>query len=502
MDLMKILIANIPTQTTLNDGSEKYFIKAGSRWPFSTIKKRDEIPAYLPFPFYLSYTSALLKKEGLDVFVVDGIGANLTEEEYFKKFKKINPEVILIESQTPTINHDLTMLKKMKDLIPKLKIILSGPHPTVYAKDILKENNFVDVILLREYEFSCLNVINADFKTAELKKIKNVAFRDGKKIVINETELTDVDKLPFPDRDSFPMTDKPNLSVYWDGFCQLKPCIQMHASRGCPFRCNFCLWNQVMYCNKSYRPINAKKVVDEMHLCIKKYNAKEIYFDDDTFTGNKKHVLDICSEIIKRKIKIKWSCMGDAMITDEEMIDKMHKAGCIGIKFGVESSSREILQEIGKPINFEKIKIFLRECSKRKIKTHGTFTFGIMGETKETMKNTLEYAKKIDVDSVQFSITTPFPGTRYFDKMDKEGKIMSKNWEDYDGSSKSIVDFGKLSASEIEDFCGKAKREWLNHKKKDTRWMKRQAFFQIRSSFNQGPSYFILVIRKFMRLLR
>ncbi|MBN2546814.1 MAG: radical SAM protein [Spirochaetes bacterium] len=498
---MKILIANIPTQISISDINEKYFIKSGSRWPFSVIKKREEKSCYIPFPFYLAYTSSLLKKEGFDVFVLDGVGANFSESQYFNKFKKIMPDIILIESQTPTISYDLKMLKKMKKINPSLKILLAGPHPTTFYNQLLKDNSFINIILLREYEIPCLEVIKSNFNIKKLKKIKGIAFRDNKKIIMNDAELLNIEKLPFPDRFSFPLSDKPNLSVYWDGFCQLKPCIQMHASRGCPFRCNFCLWNQVMYCNKQYRPFNVKKIVDEMEFCVKKFNAKEIYFDDDTFTGNKNHVIDFCKEVIRRKLKIKWSCMGDAMITDKEMINFMHKAGCIGIKFGVESSSKKILNEIGKPLDFNKVKIFLQECSKRKIKTHATFTFGIMGETKETMQKTLDYAKNIDVDSVQFSITIPFPGTRYFDKMDQEGKILSKNWEDYDGSNKSIVDFGTLSNKEIEDFCSHAKQNWLKHKKNDFKWLRRQIFFQIRSSFNQGAGYFINKLKKFINLI-
>ncbi len=500
---MKILIANIPTQIPLGNGKEKYFIKAGSRWPFSLCKKREEpmIGGYLPFPFYLAYTSALLKKNNFNVYSIDCVALNYSEEDFIKKFQDIFPDVIVIESQTPTIKYDLEMISKMKKINKKLRVILAGPHPTVFAKQILKEYKDVDIILLREYEFSCLEVMKSDFKVSKMEKIKGVAFRKGNRIIFNEAELVDVDKLPFPDRDSFPLPEKPDPSIYHD-FERFKPSVQMHASRGCPFRCNFCLWNQVMYLNKSYRPRDPKNIVDEIEYCIKKYNVKEVYFDDDTFTGNKQHVLEFCKEIRKRKLKIKWSCMGDAMITDKEMIHEMYKAGCIGIKFGVESGNKKILKNIEKPINFSRIIKFLEECSKRHIKTHATFTFGIMGETRRTMQQTLDMAKKLDVDSVQFSITTPFPGTRYFDKMEKEGKILSKNWEDYDGSSKSIVDFGELSGKEVEDFCGKAKERWLQHKKKDLRWVKRQIIFTLQSSFNQGPRFFLNKTKKFIRLFK
>jgi anaerobic magnesium-protoporphyrin IX monomethyl ester cyclase len=375
--------------------------------------------------------------------------------------------------------------------------MLAGPHPTIFAQEILNKNPFVDVILLREYEFSCLATLKSNFDKKKMRNIKGIAFKDRNKFIKNESELIDVNKLPFPDRENVPIENKASPYVYWDDFCQLKPCIQMHASRGCPFRCNFCLWNQVMYCNKEYRPINAEKIVDEIEYCKKKYNAKEIYFDDDTFTGNKKHVLEICDEIKKRKIKIKWSCMGDAMITDTEMIDAMHKAGCIGIKFGVESADKKILQKIGKPINFEKIDNFLKECSKRKIKTHATFIFGMIGETRKSMKKTLDYVKDIDIDSVQFSVAVPLPGTRYYDEMDKKGRVLSKNWRDYDGKH-SIVNF-ELPNKEVEDFCANAVKKWSKHKKKDIKWLKRKMFFILRSTLNQGPRYFLQKSKSFFK---
>ena len=476
---MKIMLANIPTQILMPGGKEKYFVKAGCRWPYSITKHRNKSIDYKPFPFYLAYTSSLLKSEGYEVIVLDAVTLNYSEKRFKDKFRKYMPDVIVTESQTPTIKHDLRTLEGLKKIHPDVKIILCGPHPTTFAESILKKNKIVDVVLLREYEFSCLGVIKSNFKG--LEKIAGVAFRKGKKIVKTEPVEVDVNKLPFPDRDSFPSTESPDVRVYWDGFCQLRPAIQLHASRGCPFRCNFCLWNQVMYANKPYRPIDAKRVVEEMIHVKKRYGANEIYFDDDTFTGNKEHVLSICREINKRKLNVRWSCMGDAMITDKEMLDAMASAGCIGIKFGVEAGNKEVLKAINKPIDFDKIRTFTKVCAGRKIKTHATFTFGAIGETRESMRQTLEYAKSLDIDNIQFSITTPFPGTRYFETMDNKGRILTKDWEKYDGTNSSVVDFGVLSSEEVVAFYKKAHSEWLKHKKKDYRWLLRKVYFNLRS---------------------
>ncbi len=450
-------------------------MRAGSRWPFSTVKKRKQPPEYIPFPFYLAYTAALLEKEGHEVIVDDGVATNQTEKEFLDNVLKSSLKVILFETSTPTINYDLRLVKRIKKLLPDTVVCLAGTHATTFFKEILIESKGVDFVFLGEYEINFSKLVNALDKKWNLEKIKGIAFKKDGKIFFSEPELVEpLDQLPFPSRHLFPNNKNPDPTIYWDGFCQNKPAIQMHASRGCPFRCNFCLWNQVMYRNGKYRFFSAKRVADEMEEVIKKYKAREIYFDDDTFTANKKQVIEVCREIKKRKLKVSWSVMGDAMVTDREMIEAMADAGCIGMKFGVESGNLKILRHIEKPVNFEKLREFTNWCAKRRIKTHATFTFGLSGETGETMRETMELAKSLDVDSVQFSITTPFPGTRYYEEVKRKKMLKAKKWADFDGSSASIVKFGKLSSKEVVEFYKSASRRWLIHKLTKPRWVQRQ----------------------------
>ncbi|MFC1721532.1 B12-binding domain-containing radical SAM protein [Patescibacteria group bacterium] len=484
---MRILLANPPCQIKLSDRRERYFVRAGSRWPFSNTKRREEPLDYIPFPFYLAYTSALLKKEDFDVYAHDGVAQNLTNKQFFDKVLEIDPDVVLFETSTPTINYDLEFVNAIKAKKPDLTIVLAGPHVTTFPKETLKENRQVDYILQQEYELAFLSLVKALRGSQAIEKIPGLCFRRDNEVVCNQPELIDpLDQLPFPDRDIFPSNEKPDLDLYWDGFCQHRPAVQMHASRGCPFRCNFCLWNQVMYDSGKYRCFSAKRIVDEMKHVRDNYQAREIYFDDDTFTGNRQQVLAFCTELKKRQLDIKWSVMGDAMISDKTMIDAMANAGCIGMKFGVESGNKKILKHIQKPIKFDKLKQVARWCAIRHIKTHATFTFGLSGETKETMEQTLNLAKNLDVDSVQFSITTPFPGTRYYDELKADGRLKAKGWEDYDGASSSIVKFENLDRKTVVEFCKTASGKWLRHKIWDPSWMYRQIYNLNRMRQGQG----------------
>ena len=499
---MKIFLANPTYRFDIGGGKEKYFVRAGSRWPFSTVKKVKEKPEYIPFPFFLAYTAAVLQKKGYQVIVDDGVAVNETEEQLLNKVKKEKPQILLFEITTPTVDYDLDLVKKIKRNSPKTIICLAGTHASVFPGEILKKSPAVDYIFLGEYELTFADFVGNLSKKKSLKNLNGIAFRNNRQIIINDSKAIDpLDNLPFPARDLFPSNDNPNPSLYWDGFCQYKPSVQMHASRGCPFRCNFCLWNQVIYKNGKYRFFSAQRVVDEMEDVVGRFSAKEIYFDDDTFTADKKQVLRICNEINKRDLRVYWSAMGDAMITDEEMVKAMAKAGCIGIKFGVESGSKEILKKIGKPIDFEKVKKFASWCAGSKIKTHATFTFGLTGETKESMNQTLDFAKGLDVDSVQFSLTTPFPGTRYFNQLKKENRLVSQNWKDFDGSSLSVVRLGNISQSYLAEFCRKASGRWLMAKIKNPAWIIRQVSNFKRQLEGQNINFVFKRLKRGIRLL-
>jgi len=495
----KILLANPPYRISLSNKQEKVFVRAGSRWPFSVILKKGESPSYLPFPFYLAYTSALLKQEQkFTVLVDDAIASGKNLKQFLKDTVLAGPDIILYETATPTIYFDIKLASSLKKLLPSVKIVLVGPHASTYAEKILAKYSQIDFIIKNEYELAFLQLVNKLASGLRYDKVDGLVFRDKGKIVSNEPRLIDpIDQLPLPDRDVFP------LEKYWDGFCQHKPAVQMHATRGCPFACNFCLWTQVMYNRtQKYRSFSTDRVVEEMKTVVEKYGVKEIYFDDDTFTGNRKNVLDLCQKIISSNLpkRVNWSCMADLMVTNKEMIDKMAEAGCIGFKFGVETGDPQIAKKIRKPINHQKILELSSYLAKKRIKSHATFTFGLSSETNETMRRTLDFAKKLDVDSVQFSINTPFPGTSYYQEARNKNLILARSWQDFDGAASGVVSFENLTKEEVEKFYQKAYGRWLRYKLTRPQWIKRQMYNLNRSVKGQGIGYLFNRLKRTVQL--
>ncbi len=467
---MKILLTNPPSEI-----NNKIYKRAGVRWP-SPIGHRYTHPRdpkrYVPFPFFLAYTASILKNDNNNVCAIDAVALQMTEKTFYKKVKERSPDLIIQETSTPTIELDLKIAKKMKEQTGA-KIVFVGAHASVYPQDMLK-NKQVDYVAIGEYENIIKELAQKLNKNQDTSKIKGLALKKQNKIIINKRrDLIDpLDNLPYPARDIFPIDDAPDLELYQDGMGKIPPEVKIISSRGCPFRCNYCLWIQVIYPGK-YRMHSAKRVVDEIEYVIKNHGAKSIYFDDDTFTANPQHVLDICSEIKKRDIKIQWAAMCDAIIITEEMIKSMSEAGCRTAMFGLESADKNILKKIGKPLDPKKIKQVINWCHKHNIMTHVTNCFGLTGDTFETMKKTLEFTCSIGADSCQFSFAIPYPGTRYYNEAKEKGWIKKHKWQDIGDSA--IVSYPELSAEEIKNWCKHASTHYDKSKRRNVRWLTRTA---------------------------
>lgn len=468
---MKILLANPAVREKISDRTERYYIKAGSRWPWSYVKNIKDV-CIPPFPFYLAYSARILIDEGFDVYALDGVALNMEKVDFVRKAVSIAPDLLVIETAMHAFRHDIELAEELKATLPGMKIIFAGPFATTNSRKILEDNMFVDFALRGEYEFVLAELAKRLRGGVSDLKIEGLAYRKNGVVYVSDKKgfIEDVNTLPYPAFDIFPSNDAPDMTCYYDGICSYKPAITLHSSRGCPFKCDFCLWNQVMYDNRAYRMFDPKRVVDEMEYVIQKFGAREIYFDDDDFCINKNHVLEICGEIKQRKLLIKWSCMGDAICCDEEMIEAMADAGCIFMKFGVESGNRKILENTGKPLDPDRAVQISKWCRKYGIMTHATFVLGLYGETPETMHDTLDLANRIKFDYAQVSIATPFPGTRLYDKLVREGSIRDVDYDRFDGTQTCVFDSCSLAAEQVEEFRKKSIRSLVLHKVLDPGW--------------------------------
>lgn len=447
---MKVLLLNLPWQRDC-----KWGVRAGSRWPH--IKDISE-GEYLPFPFFLAYATSLLHRHNINALFIDAIADKIPESELFKKIIEIKADYIVIETSIPSFNNDLEIAKKIS--ATGFPVILCGPTSEIYKLDFLEKQNFIGFVLCGEYEFTLLELADSLAKGKDLSNVKGLVYRDGDKVIKNpKRDPCDVNDLPWPHRETLPMNKY--LDVPGE---MLTPSAQMLASRGCPFKCQFCLWPQVIYQGNHYRVRKIKDVVDEMEYLVKEKGFKSIYFDDDTFNIGKKRMLEFCQNIKSRKLdRVQWAIMARPDLMDEEILNNMKEAGLWAVKYGVESMDQGLVDNIGKDMDLKKAMRMIEFTKKLGIKTHLTFTFGLPGETRQTVEKTIKSVKKIDPFSVQFSIMTPFPGTKAYEVFDKKELIISKDFSLYDGHFKSVIKTENLTPADLENAKIKAYRAWLDH---------------------------------------
>lgn len=485
---MNVLIANPAFRRPLPDGLERYMLGSGMRFPLTLLKRSADRPRYVTFPFFLAYTAALLERDGFNVSVIDGVPLNLTEEEFIQDAAEACPAIILLEPNTSVIDDALQFSQRLKERT-RAKIVLAGAHVSVFAAELLQQHSHIDYVLFGEYELACLNLIKALRDGGPLQSVAGLAYRagDDRAQVNPPAPLIDpLDQLPPPARHLFPRNSEPAVTAYYDGMFQHTPTAYMHTSRGCPYRCNFCVWVQVLYRGEAQRYFSAARVVDEMLLLAHKFGVKEVYFDDDNFTSNKKHVRELCAEMKRRNLPIAWSAMGDAIALNEDMLKRMADAGCVGLKFGLDSADAEILHAIKKPLKVLRLESLIHKAGELGIKTHMTVVFGLTGETRASMENTFEYACELDIDSIQFSMATPCPGTDFHKELVEEGRIRPVKWEEYDGSNMSVVTYQDFSGEYLERFTTDAHTRWLRRKFSKPKWLRRQARYLVRLTRGQG----------------
>jgi len=443
---MRILLANPPAYLF---NPNRHFIQAGSRWSFTLPISKNSLckSHYLPYPFFLGYSSSLLKKEFPyhKIKTIDACALDFDEKEFINYVKRFSPDILVVE--IPTISFSLMMkvLETIKTEVGCL-IIVAGPHVTALYNDVMKQYPFIDYCLIGEYEITLKELIKRIIKNSSKGKLKGISFRKNDNIIFTGRRelLKNLDDLPFPDRDDLP------VKFYHDMEVCGSPLGIMISSRGCPFSCNFCVERQVIYSSPMYRKRKPEKIVEEMALLKEKYKVKQIYFDDQTITVDRTHIKELCEKIISSSTDIPWACMGDVNL-DYETLKIMKKAGCVGIKFGVETIDKTSLQNIKKFfIKKEKIENFVKNCKRLDFYTGATFSVGLLADTRKGILTTIKFAKDLDIDNSQVSICTPFPGTPFFQFVKSNGYLLTEDWINFDGNLRSVVSYPNLTKDEIE----------------------------------------------------
>jgi len=397
-------------------------------------------------PLGLAMIAAVLEKNGYHIKVLDAPALKLTENSILRGIVKEKPDIIGITAMTPTMNSAINMARQIKEMNNDVIIVLGGAHVTLFPEETLQRVPEVDIVVRGEGEQTMFELVktleNGDSINSQ---VLGVTYREKKCIRSSPARPfnSDLDSLPFPAFHLLPMTRYRLHPPHG----RRMPSIPIITSRGCPYRC--------IYCSKSvfggkYRANSPTYVVDEIEHLMEKFNVREIAFYDDVFTLDKKRVFAICEELGRRRIEIPWTCETRVNLVNKDLVEKMKKAGCYMIAYGVESGTQEILNNLKKDITLEQATRAFELTHKIGIQTIAYFMIGSPGETPKKIEETIKFAKKLDSDFVQFSITTPFPGTELFNLAIKEG-IVSKDWDDYIYAGLRSIDYPAFETNTLNN---------------------------------------------------
>jgi radical SAM superfamily enzyme YgiQ (UPF0313 family) len=414
----------------------------------------------LYFPMWLSYAAGVLEQEGHEIDFIDAPADCYEMDSVVERCKKFKPDLFVLDTSTPSIYNDVSIAGKLKDLLPASFIILVGTHVSALPRETMDIDERIDAVAVREYDYTLRDLARTIENNGSLKEVSGILYRENGKIVENEKRLLieNLDDIPF-------------VSNIYKKFLRIEnyfnpnalyPMVTITTSRGCPFQCTFCIYPQTLM-GRGLRLRNINSVVDEMEFIVKNFpQAKAIFFEDDTLTVSKKRCVELSEMIIKRGIKISWSANARVGL-DTETMSVMKKAGCRSLCVGFESGSQVILDNMRKNTKLDVMHDFMKDAKRAGILIHGCFMAGLPGETKDTMRQTLELAKALNPDTVQFYPVMVYPGTEAYDWYKSRGFLVTEDfsrWITPLGLHNTVVQTGELSPEELVKFCDNARREF------------------------------------------
>ena len=351
---------------------------------------------------------------------------------------------VIINTSTPSLKNDCKVAEAIKQQKPATKIGFVGAHAMVLPTETLKASWAIDWVARKEFDFTCKEVAEG----RELSTVKGVSYKDSEGKIKHNPEremIADMDSLPWV-ADVYKRVLE--IEKYFIGYLQ-HPYVSMYTGRGCPAQCTFCLWPQTIGGHK-YRVRSAQNVADEMAYMKKIFpQVREFFFDDDTFTANLPRAREIAKKL--GPLGVDWSCNSRANL-DYDTIKSLKDNGLRLFLVGYESGNDDTLTRIKKGVTTNEMRRFTKDCHKAGVVIHGTFILGLPVETKETIEQTINFAKELDVFSLQVSLAAPYPGTELFEQAKMNGWFVKKDKTDLvegDGLQQSTLEYPGLSKEQI-----------------------------------------------------
>jgi hopanoid biosynthesis associated radical SAM protein HpnJ len=399
------------------------------------------------YPTWLAQPAALVEGSKL----IDAPPHDLTFEDIQHEFAE--RDLVVIHTSTPSFKSDIQTAEKIKALHPNIKIGFIGAKVAVEPEKSLIVSKAVDFVARNEFDFTIKEIAEG----RPWSEIKGMSYRNEKGEIVHNEEreiLEDMDQLPWVT----PVYKRDlNIQKYFGGYLK-HPYLSFYTGRGCKSRCTFCLWPQTVGGHR-YRLRSIENVIGEVKYALKEFpEVKEIFFDDDTLTDNIPRVEALAVEL--GKLGVTWSCNAKANVP-RKTLEILKANGLRLLLVGYESGNQKILHNIKKGLLVDVARRFTKDCHELGIVIHGTFILGLPGETKETIQETLKFAKEINPHTIQVSLAAPYPGTFLYKQAKENGWLYNEEIDllTQEGTQIAPLNYPHLSHTEIfeavEDFYKK-----------------------------------------------
>ena len=375
-------------------------------------------------PTNLAILASYVRENGHDVSILDLDVKGGSIEDMVRRILEGKPGVVGFTCLTPRFPFILELARECKKLNKDVIIVLGGPHVNCKRKEHLFEEEVVDYVIEGEAEEAFKEFLDAVAAGKNPGDIANVvSYRDGN---LRENPvrpfIKDLDALPLPAWDLL------ELEYYTDPEFYKGHHIGIMSARGCPFNCNFCASKAVWGRKARFR--SPENIIKEIELAVNKYNVNEFMFYDDTFTLKPKRVFQLCDEIEKRNLDIRFYAQVRVDTIDVKLAARLKCVGCFAVAIGVESGNEDILKNLGKNLTKKQIREGCAALKAADMPFLASFIIGHPGDTHETIQETFDFANELDADQAKFLIATPYPGTKLYELAVASGVMSEKGAED------------------------------------------------------------------------
>ncbi len=415
----------------------------------------------LYYPIWLAYATGVLEQDGFQVKLVDAPAAGYDLQMVLELVDDLQPNLVVMETSTPSIFNDLEVAETIKHRCPQTFILFVGPHATALPEDTLNQNSVLGAVARGEYDFTVRDLARTLSAGDGLDNVEGISYRteDGRIIHNPDRQLIqDLDSLPFVSE-----VYKRHLQIEEYSYSiALHPQVTIVTGRGCPYKCTFCLWPQTIT-GPRYRLRNVSNVADEFeYIAHELPQVKDIFIEDDTFTIDQERCISLAKVLLDRGNQQQFTANSRANVPFETL-EWLNRAGLRLLCVGFESGDQEVLNAMKKGMRVEQFYRFREDARRAGVLIHGCFMAGNPGETRETLAKTMQLAKQLDPDTAQFYPLMVYPGTEAYDLAKSNGSLGTMDFKDWltpEGLHSTVINQPGLTANDLVTWCDQARRSF------------------------------------------